>query len=659
MVGSIYNIGLTALNAAQAGLATTEHNIANANTANYTRQQTVQAANLPQFTGGGYLGQGVNVANVRRVYSEFLTKQVMQEQSVAAQYDSYYTQIQQVDSLLGDTNSGLLSAVQNFFGSVNGVGVASTPESQSARQSMISAGNTLVARFQSIGQSFADINTSVERQMTSSVTTINSLATQLASLNQSIMTAQTASPTQVPNDLLDKFDNLVAQLNQEIKATVIQQTDGSYNIFIGNGQPLVMGTQASKLATVQGNIDPARLEVGVVSNGATIHLDQNSLQGGKLGGVIAFRNTTLDSAKNALGQIAMVFADTFNKQHSMGMDLNGALGGNFFNVPTPVTTANALNAGTGVIATTLTNSAALTTSDYRLTFNGGTSYTLTRLSDNTVTNFPAGLPQTVDGLTFNLSVTPPSGPMVAGDNFLIRPTANGAGGITMAISDPNKVAAATPIRSGAAVANLGTGTISAATVNATPTTPNPAHPTTDLNLLQPITIAVNNPAGTYSILSGVPSNAVPLAALPVLATGAYTPGSAISFNGWSVQISGAPKSGDYFTVTSNTGAKTDGTNALKLSSLQTQTTVGGSLSYVGAYSQLVSQVGSKTNEIKVASDSQTAIITQVTQAQQSVSGVNLDEEASNLMRYQRAYQAASKSIQIANTLFDTILSLGR
>ncbi|MEW6563028.1 MAG: flagellar hook-associated protein FlgK [Pseudomonadota bacterium] len=650
MVGSIYNIGLTALNAAQAGLVTTEHNIANANTANYSRQQNVQSANQPQFSGSGYFGQGVNIANVKRAYSDFLTKQVFQEQAMAAQYDAYYAQIQQVDSLLGDTNSGLLSAVQGFFNSVNGVGVASTPESQSARQSMISAGNALVSRFQSIGQTLTDINTSVERQISSSVATINSLATQLASLNQSIMSAQTAVNTQAPNDLLDKFDNLVAQLNQEIKATVVQQSDGSFGVYIGNGQPLVLGTQATQLTTVRGNADPTRMEVAISSNGAAVHIDQTSLQGGKLGGVIAFRTNTLDAAQNSLGQIAMVFADSFNKQHSMGMDLNGALGGNFFNVPTPTTTANLLNAGTGVVSTTLSNAATLTASDYKLTFNGGTSYTLLRLSDNTATNLPAGLPQTVDGLTFTLSAGTPT----AGDSFLIRPTASGAGGITMAISDPNKVAAATPVRSGAALTNLGTGTISAATVNATPTTPNPAHPTTDLNLLQPITITFTS-ATTYNISTGV----APAALTPVVIGAAYTAGSTISYNGWSVQISGAPKTTDVFTVVPNSSAKTDGTNALKLSGLQTQTTVGGSLSYVGAYAQLVSQVGSKTNEIKVASDSQSAIVTQVTQAQQSVSGVNLDEEASNLMRYQRAYQAAGKAIQIANTLFDTILSLGR
>jgi flagellar hook-associated protein 1 FlgK len=330
--------------------------------------------------------------------------------------------------------------------------------------------------------------------------------------------------------------------------------------------------------------------------------------------------------------------------------LNGVLGTNLFSQAVPLVSSNTNNTGTAVVSASVvagTDYTALTGSDYTLRFNGGTSYTLTRMSDNLVTNF-ATLPLTpVDGLT--LSTTAGA---VAGDSFLIRPTVNGARDIAPVITDPAKIAAASPVRSNAAIANLGTGKISAATVNQpNPVTPNPAHPLTDLNLQQPVTITFTS-ATTYNV-TGIGTG------LPVVGA-AYAAGANISYNGWTVQISGTPTATDTFTIGSNINATTDGRNALTLAGLQTQNTMaGGTTSYQGAYSQLVSYVGNKTRELEVTSQAQTSMVEQSVQALQSFSGVNLDEEAANLLRYQRAYQAAGKALQIANTMFDTILSIGK
>jgi len=366
--------------------------------------------------------------------------------------------------------------------------------------------------------------------------------------------------------------------------------------------------------------------------------------------LLAFRDQALTNSQNALGRVAMGLAGTFNQQHQLGQDLNGALGGNLFVQPVPVVTSNAANTGTAAVTASVVAGAdysALTGSDYQLRFNGGTSYTLTRLSDNQVTNYAAGLPAApVDGLTLTTTAG-----AAAGDNFLIRPTVNGAESIAVAITDPAKIAAAAPVRSNATLSNLGTGKISAATVNQpNPVTPNPTHPLTDLNLQQPVTITFTSPTAYNVTGTGV--------GLP--ASGTYTAGTNISYNGWTMQISGTPSATDTFTIGSNTNATTDGRNALLLAGLQTQNTMaGGTTSYQGAYSQLVSYVGNKTRELEVTSQAQTSMVEQSIQAQQSFSGVNLDEEAANLLRYQRAYQAAGKALQIANTLFDTILSLGR
>ena len=633
----IFGSGVSALNAAQIGLSTTEHNIANANTPGFNRQEVLLGTRLPQATGAGFIGQGVDVSTVKRIYNEFLSGQVLQGQAQASQLETYYQQIGQINNMLADPKTGLSPAVQVFFSAVNDV--ASSPESQAARQVMLGSAQSMVSQFQSLNQRMSDMNSSINGQVSSSVTTINSYAQQIASMNKNIVMAQAASNGQPPNDLLDQRDQLISQLNQEIKATVVKQSDGSFNVFIGTGQSLVVGEQAITLQAAQSLSDPSRLEVAYGSGASVIRLLQNSLQGGNLGGLIAFRRESLDVVQNALGRVAIVLADTFNQQHKLGQDLSGNMGGNFFAQPVPLVNTNTANTGTATISASVVSSSALTGSDYSLRFNGGTAYTLTRLSDNTVTAF-ATLPQTVDGLT----ITTTAG-AIAGDSYTIRPTVNGARDIAVAISDPSKIAASVPIRTNASLANIGSGRISGGTVNA-------AFPI-NVNLQQPVSIVFDSPPTTYTVTgTGVPSS--PVAGV------AYSAGTDITYNGWTMQIAGVPAAGDTFTVASNTNATADNRNALLLASLQTKNTVaGGTASYQGAYAQLVSQVGNKTRELETTSLAQTNMVNQIIQTQQSVSGVNLDEEAANLMRYQRAYQAAGKAIQIAGTLFDTLLSLGK
>lgn len=648
MGSSIYGIGVSALSAAQAGLVTTGHNISNVNTSGYHRQQIVQSTNIPQFTGIGFLGQGVHVDTVKRLYDEILDNQVMQAQTQSSQLESYYAQIKQIDNMLADPNAGLSPALQDFFNSVHDV--AANPASIPSRQAMLSGGETLVSRFQALDQRLREIRDGVNSEISSSVGVINSYARQIANLNQQIALAQSASSAQQPaNDLLDQRDQLVAELNKYVRVTTVKQDDGSYNIFIGNGQTLVIGQQSFTLAAVPSPEDPERLEVGVTSGGSTILLGKDSLQGGSLGGVLAFRSETLDPAQNALGRVAIGLAQTFNDQHRLGMDLNGDLGGYFFSVRGPtgvpgqyatpyakVISNTQNNAASGAPTVSLSNVADLTTSDYRLNWDG-TNYTLRRLSDNAVM-FTGALPQTADGMT----ITAPA-PVSAGDSWLIQPTRDGARDIGVAITDTAKIAAAAPIKTTATPGNTGSGTISAGSVN-TPPPPN-------ANLLQPVTITFNNPPNTFAVNGVGTGNPAAVA---------YTPGANITYNGWTVQISGAPAAGDSFTIDTNVGGVADNRNALLLAGLQTQNTLaGGTTSYQGAYSQLVGFVGNKTREVEVTVKAQANLVSQTQQAQQSMSGVNLDEEAANLMRYQQAYQAAGKMMQIAATLFDTLLSIGR
>lgn len=635
----IFNVGISGLNAAQLGILTTGHNIANASTPGYSRQQIFQTANTPMFTGAGYIGQGTNVETIRRIYNQQLNEQVLAAQTGAAEMDSYLGQIAQIDKLLADPDAGLSPALAAFFKAVQEM--AANPASLPARQGMLGASEALVARFQSMDRRLDEVRTGINAQIQSEATAIASYAEQIAAINQRIIQANAAGPNQPPNDLLDRRDRLVADLNGLIRATTIEQNDGTYSVFIGNGQPLVVGTLAFSLRAVAAPDDPARIVLALGAPGGGItHLPESQLRGGKLGGLLAFRSESLDGAQNALGRIALTLAQNFNDQHRLGQDLLGNLGGNYFNTSllTPTVRANANNA---VPAQQPTVSFAtvgnLSTSDYRLYYDGA-NFALQRLADGNVRTF-AALPQTFDGLNIAAGGWTP----VAGDSFLIQPTRGAAANLALAITDPRAIAAAAPIRTGTPLGNTGTGSVSAGTVNAPPP-PN-------ANLRQTVTLTFNNPPTTFNVVgagTGDPVN-VP-----------YTPGADISYNGWTTRISGTPAAGDSFVVEQNVNGVSDNRNGVLLGALQTRSTMeGGTATYQSAYSAIVAQVGNKARQVEITGMAQRALYEQAVATREQVSGVNLDEEAANLLRYQQAYQAAARMMAVADRLFGEIIQLGR
>jgi flagellar hook-associated protein 1 FlgK len=641
---SVFSIGISGLNAAQAGMLTTSHNIANASTAGYNRQQIVQGTNTPISTGAGFVGQGTHVQTVMRIYDQFLGRQVLSAEAGAAEMDAYRAQISQIDNLLADPSAGLSPTLAAFFKGVQDV--AANPASIPGRQSMLSAAQALTARFQALDQRFTEIRDGINQQIAGQVTQINTYSSQLAEINQRIILAQANGADQPPNDLLDQRDHMLKDLNALVRVSTVVQGDGSFNVFVGNGQPLVVGNQSYQLKAVQAPDDSERITVALLGVGGTaLTLPESQVAGGSLGGLLNFRSQTLDEAQNALGRIALTLAQNFNDQHRLGQDLTGAPGTNFFNVSAPTASASSLNAGSGAPTVSIDAPTIdrLTSSDYQLAFVGG-NYRLTRLADNQVQNF-ATLPQTVDGITIAVGSWLP----VANDSVLIQPTRGGAGSIAVAFSDARQVAAAAPIRTATALINTGTASISAGTVNAPPPTNAGLQHKVTLTFTSATTFDVRDVTTATTLASGV----------------AYASGANITYNGWATQISGNPATGDTFTVEANTGGVADNRNAALLGSLQTRSTmIGGSTSgptasYQSAYTQIVSAVGSKANEVAAIGAAQQGLADHATQALQSLSGVNLDEEAANLLRYQQAYQASAKVLQIAGKVFDEILALGR
>ncbi len=642
MAINLFTSGISGMNAAQMGMVTTEHNIANASTPGYTRQEVMLGSRVPEPVGSSFLGQGVDVVGVRRIYDQFLNTQVLQEQSQASYLSTYYSTLQQIDNMIADPAAGASPAIQEFFSALNGV--ANAPESVPARQTLLGSAQFVANRFQAIDQRLADISDSLNGQISGSVNNINAYAQQIAALNATIKRATAATTQgQQPNDLIDQRDQLISQLNKEIKVSVQQESDGTQNVFIGNGQVLVLGERAMSLQVIQSATDSSRVDIAYKNGNQLVPLQQSSLQGGNLGAYLAFRDQSLEPARNALGRLALGIANSVNQQNQLGQDLNGVLGGNLFNEAAPVVSFGASNTGTANVTATITDVSALTTSNYTLR-RDASGYSMVRLSDNAVTSLSGTFPQTVDGITVNVV----SGSMLAGDSFVIRPFANASSNFSVLTNDPAKIAAAAPIRASAALTNLGTGKISSGTVDVPPP-PN-------ANLQNNVTVTFID-ATHYTVVNNT-AGATLVAAPGVL----YDPaaGASLSFNGWTTQITGTQVSGDAYTISSNSNAAGDNRNALLMAALQTQNLLAnGTTSLQGAYGQLIGEIGAKTHELAVTSQAQDSMVAQTVAAQQAISGVNLDEEAANLLRYQQAYQASARAMQIASTLFDTLLSLGK
>lgn len=632
--GDLLGTAVSGLLASQRALSTISHNISNVNTPGYSRQQVELVTRSPTETGFGFIGNGVSVDSVQRVFDQFIIQQLRTNTSLNSQLQLFHGLSSQVDNLLADPFAGLSPALQGFFDSVQGV--ADDPASLPAREVMLSEAQSLASRFQFLDSRLQNLRTSANSQMTDAVTAINGLATNIGRLNQDIISSQGAGGP--PNDLLDQRDEAIRQLSEYVSVTTAPDSGGAVNVFIGNGFSLVTGNQVSTLQTTPSAFDPADQGVSITNiSGASIDIT-SKLSGGQVGGILSFRTDILEPSYNSLGQIAVSIANTFNEQHQLGQDLNGQLGGLFFDditATSPQFFTHSANAGNATLNLDITDSSALTADNYTLGFNAGI-YTLTNNTTNVATALPAfpGGTETVDGITVGIA----AGAMVAGDRILIKPTQRASSIFGLQITSAEDIAAATPVRSSASLANTGDGAISGPVVN--------GPPPTNVNLLETITISFVN-ATTYDVNGVGTGNPVGVA---------YVDGSDIVFNGHTFQISGNPQAGDTFTIEANTAGVSDNRNALLLAGLQTQQTVNGSADYQTAYSQFVASVGSETNLADINRNAQQVLLNQSVEARESVSGVNLDEEAANLVKFQQAYQAAAQVITAANNIFQSLLS---
>lgn len=670
-MADLLNIGLSGLAASKTQLSVTGHNITNVNTPGYTRQDAVQATRVPQFSGAGYIGSGTSLVDIRRSYSEFLTSQLRSSTALASDVAAYKSQIDQLDSLLAGSTTGITPSLQSFFAALQTA--AEDPANIPARQLVLSEAEGLSRRFNTVYERLNEQNNFLNKQMVAVSDQVNRLATSVASLNNAIAVA--AANGQQPNDLLDARDEAVRQLSTYIGVTVVPQDDSSYNLFIGSGQPLVVGATASKLEVGPGLGDPTRFEVRFVS-GNSRQTVTTQLSGGELGGLIRYRQEVLDSTFNSLGRLALAVSDQVNTQLGQGLDLKGQVGaalfGNFNDPALAALRVRAFSSNTSNAQPLLniSDTSLLTASDYRLEFDG-TNYTARRLSDNammSVTESPPGTLSFGDsngrdqGFTIDVGTPAPA----AGDIFLLQPTRRGASDIAAVLDQPDQLAFAAPVRAESNLQNRGTGAISQPDLQSV------------LNLAGltgalPVTLTYDEAAGYFTVPAGATLtriNADGTPAVPATFQSGQTNTYELELADGStlrLTLSGRPQTGDIFSVAFNANGVSDNRNALKLADLQSKATIGvdptasgtTGVSFSDGYGDLVERVGTLTAQARLDGEATAAILKQATDNRDSLSGVNLDEEAANLIKFEQYYNASAQIIQVARSLFDTLINTFR
>jgi flagellar hook-associated protein 1 len=644
-MSSILNSAISGLLASQRSLATVSHNISNVNTEGYSRQRVELVAREAQFKGAGYIGSGVEASTVTRITNQFLTAQLRTSTSSSSEINSFLTLASRVDSMLADAETGLAPSMQNFFAAIQDVN--DLPSSATARQVLISEAESLASRFQFLDSRLSDLGDEVKIQLNSQVSDINTIAKSIADINGRIVEATGAAGGQPPNDLLDQREVLILDLAELVTVNTVDQGDGSLNVFIGKGQPLVIDKSASTLSISEPYEGHYAISLANQFSSSDI---TDSISGGSLGGQINFQTQMLEPAKNALGRLAIGIADTFNDQHRLGASLDGDVNTAFFNVgaPSVVNLAAAPNTVTSVI----TDPSALSDSEYSLIFNGGNSYTLMRLSDASTTAINTGgaSPYTtpaVDG--FTLSIT--AGAAV-NDEYIVRPTINGASDLSVLISDPRKVAVAGPLKGGVVTnaagipTNLGSAALSDVNISSTTGVPLAANITLTFDALNN-RFDISAPPGGTLAYNPTTDNAGKQFTIAAAGNATFT-------------VSGFPEDGDGFLIQNNTGADGDNRNGLVLGDLQSnRLLLNGSATYQDTYGQLVAGVGSTTRQSEISNAALEILKEQTIEAKESVAGVNLDEEAANMLRFQQSYSAAAQLISVSDKLFNSLINAFR
>ena len=658
---SLLSVGARALLANQVALQTTGHNIANVSVAGYSRQSVVMQTVQGQFTGSGYIGNGVDVTTILRNHNELLTRQAAAAQAVQAADVTRAERVTQMQDVFTGGTSGLGASITDMLNSL--ADVVASPTDITARNVTLTRMDEMASRMRSAAEQLQEIQYSVNEQLQNNVTRVNDLAKSIAAVNEQI--ARVQGNGQSPNDLLDQRDQLIRELNQYVQTTQIPASDGTMGIFVGGSQALVLGTTAATLSVDESQQFPGSGQMRLFFNrpgAAPVEMNESMLGGGEITGLLRFANTDLAEGRNLLGRLALATGMTMNAQNRLGLTLDGNSGGDLFSVPTSA--AGYTNSATAAGTVTYTDATQFAASDYEVRFTGPNAGQVVRLSDGKATAFSSLADpnlQNIDGLTFNLTATGS-----AGERMLFKPFASTAANIQSLVYSPRDLAVANPINAAMGTGNGGTLQLAALQATGQPNPPGlvlPPNGDTGSPPTFPGGIELRFTAGppaTYDVFNN--GSAPPTT---VLTGQPYTAGQPITIDGWSITLQGTPKDGDTVSIGNALDPQygdiytRDAGNATALMNLR-DVKMFDKATLSDGYAGLMAQVGTRAQSALYAADLSSSIANNLESDRTAVSGVNLDEEAAKLIQYQQAYQASAKMLQIAQNIFDNLIqTMGR
>ena len=683
---SLISIGLSGINASSAAINTIGNNTANVDTAGYSRQQvlTTASAQIALGQGVGYIGTGTTLSDVRRIYNSYLDTQLQSSTALSADAVAYSGQASKTDTLLSDSATGISVQLADFFTKMQGIATSATQSAE--RSSFLTQAGALSARFNSVSSQLSTQNDNVNTQLNTFTKQVNELTTTLASLNKQITQASAGNAT--PNTLLDSRSEAVRQLNELVGVKVVEN-NGNFDIYTGTGQSLVSGGTSYKMSASPSPSDPLQYNVQI-AYGQTQTDVTSVLTGGSIGGLLRYRNEVLVPATNELGRTAMVLSDQVNSQMSQGIDSKGNFGSNLFS---SINSADAItqrsvgkttnSVGSGNLNVTIGDTSKLTANDYEVTFSDSSNFSVRRLPNGESVgagSLADNPPKQFDGFSVSLN----GNTLAAGDSFKVIPTRTGASGISVVLTDAKDIAAAAPLTAAAGSSNSGTGGFTQPVLNTksdiydstqTADLRNALKDSTPMKLVMGAVSSTGVQSYTLINASGgavldqngnaVSGSIIQGQANTVKLNVGYTdttttPSSKTAFE-LQMTISGSPVANDTFSIGMTGGGSSDNRNALAVVGLQTAKTVGVvnrgvGTSLSGSYADTVSVVGTLASQSKNDVTATAAVVSQAKSSRDSVSGVSLDEEASNLIKYQQYYTASSQIIKAAQTIFSTLIN---
>ena len=656
---SLMNVGVSALNANQQALTTVGHNIANVNTPGYSRQTVYTNALHGQNMGNGFIGKGVQVATVMRNYSALLNRQSNAANAIHAADTSRLQGLMQMQDVFKGGDGSLGAAVTNMMNAF--VDVQAAPSDATGRNVVLTRMSELAARFHAASNMLEEQDYSTAQQLRNNALLVNDKASQVARLNNEISRALATGHQ--PNDLLDARDQVIREINQYVQTTQVAADDGSISLFVGGSQALVLGINSGQLSVEETKEYPGSQRMALYFSqpgGQQLELTAAMVGGGEIAGLLKFRNEDLAEGRNLLGRLAMTIGHELNLQNQRGLTLNGQQGGALFSLPTTSTGYGNItgysNIGPGAATTQVMDASQLKPSEYRLIFEGSpVAPVLTRMSDGKVFNATSTPPLNMgnlatgfdaDGLRFIVPAATLAA-AVSGNSMLFKPFSTAASEIEALVHNPDELAAASALT--ANINKNNTGKLQLTQLGANDFTGIPA-------AQDPVRLTFNG-AGqvTYQIYDHLSSTwGLPSAPMD------YTPGQPITINGWSITLTGTPAAGDTVDVANaldfGEAFRLNAGNAGAFLDLRDKKVFDQGTTLSDGFSAAMAVVGTRTQSVQLAKKLSSTVAKNLEMDRTAVSGVNLDEEAARLLQYQQAYQASSKVIQIAQSLFDSVLN---